>query len=134
MKPVKGKLTKEDALRRLFPGEKLEYNGITFEIKPLPFSDALQILDTLAEIATLASMNQMSDVVKVARADVVRILNDCVSIPDLDEEMSSGELPLPLLPKLLSIALEHSIGLGEWQALGSELEKRLGVNLMTQGD
>ncbi|MBI4962501.1 MAG: hypothetical protein HY913_04430 [Desulfomonile tiedjei] len=127
------KLTKANALKRLYPGERLKYNDIVFEIKPLPFSDALQILDTLAEIATLASENKLSDVVKLARDDVIRVLDNCVSVPDIDEELSAGELPLPLLPRLLKIALEHSLGLGEWRALGQELGEKLGIKLLAQG-
>jgi hypothetical protein len=119
---------KQTILSRLYPRQDIDYNGVNIEIKPLKFGRVPDCIDVLLElIQNLAEVNFKQDMIAKSMGRLLKMLNECVSIPDCPE-LTVQDLPLDVIPDVFEVFLNQNLKPGKVQGLMMNVKTVFGLN------
>jgi len=118
-------MPERSTLERLFPEDTVVFNGVTIVIKPLPFHKVPDLLDAIQALWPVFS-GEGADL-RGLFDHICTLLDPCVTIPEAPE-INVRELPLKVMPDLLSKFAEQSLDVGKWFALAGSLNLSAGAN------
>ena len=108
-------------LKQLCPDGEIDINGVKITIAALPFEVVPRFADTINTVIAALEQGDWGSTLKTAYDDITKMLTQCVFLEEKNKRIPIGQIPLPVLPKILKEVIERSFGLGEWRALGGEL-------------
>lgn len=103
-------------LSRLYPEQELIYNGVTIEIRPLPYGKVPGAIELVSKMITMAMEGRTSELLEAPLEGLNRLLNCCVSLPE-SPEIKVEDLPFVLIPEIIDLFIDQNLDLGKLRAL-----------------
>lgn len=103
---------------RLYRCETYVHNGVTIEVRPLPFHKIPDLLDAIQALWPVFMGEEAN--IEGLMQPIVALLRECVTIPE-DPEFDIGDMPAGIMPELLGIFADQSLDVGKWLGLTKRL-------------